>query len=257
MTIKFFRDKLTELFSAAIEKHKLSQCNPVALARGFEGIIDDFWQEFLTDSNNFDRQLARETCKDYLNAFFPVESDINGKQIAENTNTAKTVDLLPPWTYYNPEYYELEKEFIFKRNWLLVGHTSDIPDVGDYLTFDAVGERALIIRKEDRSIAAFHNVCRHRGAKVVESTQGNCPRALVCPFHGWSYHLDGSIRHIPKFDTFKNLNKESSGLVPVSLEIWNGFVFINFTDGCKSVADTMAPLASKFAPLQTGPAATS
>ena len=247
---QIFRAKLTELFSTVIKNYELSQVNPVALARGFEGIIDDYWQEFLTDSEKFDRQQARKTCKDYLNAFFPVKSKPNIKSKPESLVTTDTVDLLPPWTYHNPEFYELEKELIFKRNWLLVGHVSDIPKTGDYLTFDAVDERALILRKQDNSIAAFHNVCRHRGAKVVEASKGNCPRALVCPFHGWSYHLDGSVRHIPKIETFKNLDKQASGLVPIALEIWSGFIFINFTNGVKSIAATMAPVADKFAPYK-------
>ena len=247
---RVFREKLTELFSSAIGQYKLPHYNPVALARGFEGIIDDFWQEFLVDSGNLDLGFARTTCRDYLNAFFPDRSAINGKINSEPLASVKTVDLLPPWTYCNAEFYELEKTFIFKRNWLLAGHVSDIPNVGDYLTFDAVGERALIVRKEDHSIAGYHNVCRHRGAKIIEAARGNCPRALVCPFHGWSYHLDGSVRHIPKVESFTNLDKNNHALVPISLEIWYGFIFINFTSGSKSVADTLAPVAAKFAPYK-------
>ena len=162
----------------------------------------------------------------------------------------ETTDILAPWTYWNPEFFELEKEQIFKKNWLLVGHISDIPDPGNYLTFDAVGERALIIRDENSNIHAFHNVCRHRGAKVVEHDQGNCPRALVCPFHGWSYHLDGSLRHVPRIETFPGLDKEKSGLVKLSLEIWLGFIFINFNENAESLASKMQPVIDKFLPYK-------
>ena len=247
---QLFREKLVELFSALIKDNDLPAYNPVSIARGFEGIIDDHWQEFLTDPDNADRQLAKQTCKDYLNAFVPLPLASKNASETQPCKNSETVDLLAPWTYYNEEFYELEKEFIFKKNWLLVGHHSDIPNAGDYLTFDAVGERALIIRQNDNRIFAFHNVCRHRGAKVVEDATGNCPRALVCPFHGWSYHLDGSVRHIPKFESFKNLDKQTSGLVPIAVEIWSGFIFINFTKGCKSIAATMAPVADKFAPYK-------
>jgi len=163
-------------------------------------------------------------------------------------NNQQTVDLLAPWTYYNEEFFELEKEFIFKKNWLLVGHVSDIPNTGDYLTFDAVGERALIIRDSNQKIYAFHNVCRHRGAKVVEQIHGNCPRALVCPFHGWSYHLDGRVRHIPQADTFANIDIENISLVSLSVEIWLGFIFINFTNDSQSLANVMAPVVDRFLP---------
>lgn len=161
-----------------------------------------------------------------------------------------TVDLLAPWTYYNDEFFELEKEFIFKKQWLLVGHVSDIPNCGDYLTFDAVGERALIIRDEDQRINAFHNVCRHRGAKVVENSQGNCPRALVCPFHGWSYHLDGRARYIPRAETFENLDINNIGLIKLPIEIWLGFIFINFSEGIQSVAEMMLPAVERFLPYR-------
>lgn len=244
---RLYRDKLLKLIKSLVNMQKSQRHNPVAIARGFEGIINDYWQEYLADPDQFDRQLAKQTCKDYLDAFFPAEATAAGKGKFNHQLITDTVDLLPPWTYYNTEFHELEKEIIFKRNWLLVGHISDIPNIGDYLTFDAVGERALIIRKDGGTIAAFHNVCRHRGARLVATNRGNCPRALVCPFHGWSYHLDGSVRHIPKFETFSNLDKASSALVPVALEIWCGFIFINFCNDAKSVAETMAPVAEKFA----------
>ena len=170
--------------------------------------------------------------------------------INTDIDCAETIDHLAPWTYWNPEFFELEKELIFKKNWLLVGHISDIPNKGDYLTFDAVGERALIIRDENQQIHAFHNVCRHRGAKVVESDHGNCPRALVCPFHGWSYHLNGQIRHIPRAETFPGLEKEKSGLVKLPLEIWLGFIFINFDEQSESLASKMQPVVDKFLPYQ-------
>ncbi len=162
----------------------------------------------------------------------------------------ETTDILAPWTYWNQEFFELEKEYIYKRNWLLVGHISDIPNSGDYLTFDALGERALIIRDENLTIHAFHNVCRHRGAKVVEGAYGNCPRALVCPFHGWSYHLDGQVRYIPRAETFPGLQQEKCGLVKLSLEIWFGFIFINFSENSESLASQMRTLVEKLVPYQ-------
>ncbi len=162
----------------------------------------------------------------------------------------QTTDILAPWTYWNLEFFELEKEYIFKKSWILVGHISDIPNAGDYITFDTVGERALVIRDENSNIHAFHNVCRHRGAKVVEGDHGNCPRALVCPFHGWSYHLDGQLRYVPRSETFPGLEKDKSGLVKLPLEIWLGFIFINFDEQSESLASKIQPVVDKFLPYQ-------
>ena len=94
---------------------------------------------------------------------------------------------LPAWTYTSEELLELEREHLFRRHWQLACHQNDLPKPGDYLSFDLCGERALIVRGADGVVRAFHNVCRHRGSRVVGEPRGNCPRAIVCPFHGWSY----------------------------------------------------------------------
>lgn len=243
-----FRDRLIEQICLLIKQHNTPAYNPVAIARGLEGLINDYWQEYLINPSGFDHGVAIQTCNDYILAFFPTEQKSNTSSSRDTPRQPESNETLAPWTYHNEEFLELEKAHIFKKHWLLVGHISDIPKQGDYLTFDAVGERALIIRSKNLDIQAFHNVCRHRGAKVVEAAQGNCPRALICPFHGWSYHLDGRIRHIPRKNTFPESIKKIEGLVKIPIEIWHGFIFINFTEGCESLANTMAPVEDIISP---------
>ena len=101
---------------------------------------------------------------------------------------------LPGWAYHSPALLELEKEHVFRNHWQISGHVSDVPNAGDYLTMDVVGERALIVRGKDGVVRAFHNICRHRGSRVVADNQGTCKNALVCPFHGWVYNLDGTLQ---------------------------------------------------------------
>ena len=101
---------------------------------------------------------------------------------------------LPGWSYHSDALLELEKEHVFRNHWQIVGHVCDIPNAGDYLTMDVVGERALIVRGKDGVVRGFNNMCRHRGSRVVADSQGNCKNALVCPFHGWVYNLDGTLR---------------------------------------------------------------
>ncbi|MEC9360946.1 MAG: Rieske (2Fe-2S) protein, partial [SAR324 cluster bacterium] len=105
---------------------------------------------------------------------------------------------LPYWTYFNEELFELEAEELFRKHWQIACHTSDIPKNGSYITFDLVGERALIIRDDENEIRAFHNVCRHRGSRVLDTSEGRCKSVIRCPFHGWSYNLDGSLRGAAK-----------------------------------------------------------
>ena len=93
---------------------------------------------------------------------------------------------LPGWSYHSPALLDLEKEHVFRNHWQIVGHVSDMPNPGDYLAMDVVGERALVVRGKDDVVRGFHNLCRHRGSRVVADNQGSCKNALVCPFHGLS-----------------------------------------------------------------------
>ena len=149
---------------------------------------------------------------------------------------------LPGWTYFNPDLFEVEAETLFRRHWQLVCHASDLPEKGQFLTFDLVDERALIIRGDDGVIRAFHNLCRHRGSRVVSEETGICKKAIVCPFHGWSFNLDGTLRGPAQPRTLPKLDPVEWGLKPIECEIWNGFVFIRFKSGDQpSVREILAP----------------
>jgi phenylpropionate dioxygenase-like ring-hydroxylating dioxygenase large terminal subunit len=155
---------------------------------------------------------------------------------------------LPAWTYFDSGLFETEKERLFRRYWQLACHVSDVPEPGSWLAFDIVGERAVIVRGKDGIIRAFHNVCRHRGSRVVAGERGRCKSAMVCPFHGWSYNLDGTIRAVPQVKTFPKLDPKTDGLTALDCEVWQGFVFVRFKQGPQpSLAEMMAPYAAEFA----------
>ena len=155
---------------------------------------------------------------------------------------------LPGWSYHSPAFLELEKEHVFRTHWQIVGHISDVPEPGNYLTMDVVGERALIVRGRDGIVRGFHNICRHRGSRVVASEKGTCKNALVCPFHGWVYNLDGTLRGAARPRSFPELDKTEFGLMPLDLEIWMGLIFIRFRKGPQpSVAKLMQPFEEEFA----------
>lgn len=171
-------------------------------------------------------------------------------QIVRNTCAPANWDRrgLPAWAYHSDALTELEKAELFRTHWQIVCHISDVPEPGDFLTFDAVGERALVVRGRDGVVRAFHNICRHRGSRVVAEEQGNCPKALVCPFHGWVFNLDGTLRGAARPETFPELDRVEHGLLPLDTEIWNGLVFVRFAPGPQpSIAELFAPYAAELA----------
>jgi Rieske 2Fe-2S family protein len=134
------------------------------------------------------------------------------------------------------EYYEREKHAIFRRTWLNVGRIERLPRVGSYFTKDIAAADAsiIVVRDEAGDVRAFHNMCRHRGNKLVwndyprEETEGIC-RQFTCKYHGWRYQLDGSLTFVQQESEFFDLDKTQFGLVPVHCDVWAGFIFVNFS----------------------------
>ena len=135
---------------------------------------------------------------------------------------------LPAWAYHSEALFQLEKQQVFLNHWQVVGHESDIPAPGNWLSFDMLGERAVVMRGQDGVVRAFHNLCRHRGARVVDGPQGQCRGALVCPFHGWVYNLDGTLRGAAVPSSFGDFDRDKFGLMPIELNIFHGFLFLRF-----------------------------
>ncbi|MDB2507962.1 aromatic ring-hydroxylating dioxygenase subunit alpha [Planktomarina temperata] len=156
---------------------------------------------------------------------------------------------LPGWAYFSQELFELECETLFKTHWQFVCHVNEAAEIGAYVTFDVAGERALVIRGHDGILRGFHNLCRHRGSRIVPDARGVCNKAMVCPYHGWAYNLDGGLRGIANRDTFPPMQAEKWGLKPLEMEIWNGLVFIRFQAGPQpAVTEILARFDDEIAP---------
>ena len=151
---------------------------------------------------------------------------------------------LPSWTYHNEYLLKIEEEELFHKHWQLICHQSDISGIGDFITFDICKERILIVRDKDKKINAFFNLCRHRGSRVIPDKEGSCS-AIVCPFHGWVYNLDGSLRGVSKPSSFPSLDKKKFGLKKVECEVWKGFVFIRLSKGPQPCVKTLMSPFSK------------
>jgi phenylpropionate dioxygenase-like ring-hydroxylating dioxygenase large terminal subunit len=136
---------------------------------------------------------------------------------------------------YDPEFYELEKEAVFKRSWLHVGRETNLPRKGTYFTreLEGLGYSLIVVRGMDDKVRAFHNVCSHRGNQVVWDenptweAKGNC-REFTCKYHGWRYSLEGEINYVHNAPEYRGLDAEKLHLPEVHCEVWCGFVFVNF-----------------------------
>jgi phenylpropionate dioxygenase-like ring-hydroxylating dioxygenase large terminal subunit len=125
---------------------------------------------------------------------------------------------LPGRYYFDPAIHDQEAEQIFERTWVNVGHRSRIANPGDFFTVQAGSQGVVVVRGADSIARAFLNSCRHRGTAVCDAAQGNAGTAFQCPYHLWTYRLDGSLAGAPMSDTIEGFDKRDFGLVPVGLE---------------------------------------
>ncbi len=217
----------------------LQACREISM--GLQGMVNTYWQQFILSPDEFDPLQAINACNQYLTAVLP-QSNVPPRSGSCDSN-AEFSDLLPFWTYQDQELFDLEIRELFKPSWMLAGHVSEIPNCGDYLTFEGFGERAIIIRSQSGNLNAFHNICQHRGSTLLLGT-GHCRQSIRCPFHGWRYDFDGNLAFVPGQDGFPNLEAERYSLQTLDLEIWHGFIFIRFVTGGPPVREKLKPLES-------------
>ncbi len=136
----------------------------------------------------------------------------------------------PAAWYHDPDIAALENYGVFGSKWLYVGPLAQVERPGDFMTADVAGESIVVVRGRDNVLRAFHNVCRHHAAAVATAPCGNVA-ALVCPYHGWTYGLDGVLKGVPQFDGVCDFDKAQNGLVPVRVETWESFVFVTLHPG--------------------------
>jgi len=156
---------------------------------------------------------------------------------------------LPGWLYWDPEFFEAEKRAFLRAAPQVVCHESEIASPGEWRSLEYLGESVIVIRGDDGKVRAFSNVCRHRGSRLVDGS-GGCARVLTCPYHAWSYGLDGRLVGVPHRSEYPRLRTGELGLKPVAIERWHGFLFVTLEPGAPSVAEMMAPYADEVALYQ-------
>jgi Rieske 2Fe-2S family protein len=176
---------------------------------------------------------------------------------------AKT--LAASW-YISPEVFTQEQDRIFSREWLCIGREETIPKSGDFFTVERAGESLIVTRDSGGRVHAFYNVCRHRGSRLCESASGHFQGSIQCPYHAWTYGLDGELKVARNMAEVANFDRSDYPLREAAVALWEGFVFVRLVSSFDSAADDtsdsaaddngfaqeFAPLIGRFAPWNIG-----
>jgi choline monooxygenase len=152
-----------------------------------------------------------------------------------------------PW-YVDPRIAQLEALTVFTNSWQVVGRVDQVTKPGQFVTATVSGEPVVAVRGTDGQLRAFYNVCRHHAAKVVTESCG-LASILHCPYHGWNYGLDGSLKGMPEFDGVKNFDRQDNGLVPVKVDTWEAFVFVSLDPKAEPLRSFLGGLVKRCEPL--------
>jgi len=155
---------------------------------------------------------------------------------------------IPASWYVDSRIAELEARTVFSKSWQMVGRVDQVEKPGQFVTADVAGEPIVVVRGNDGVLRGFYNVCRHHAAAVVTEPCGQTS-ILHCPYHGWNYGLDGSLKGMPEFDGVKNFERQQNGLVPVQADTWEKFVFVSLDPKPATLHSFLGGLVKRVAPL--------
>lgn len=152
---------------------------------------------------------------------------------------------LPATFYTQAAVFEHEKEAIFARSWICVGHRSEVAEKNAYITRQVIGESIIVVRGRDDVLRAFYNVCPHRGHQLLEGS-GKAKNVITCPYHAWTFKLDGELAHARNCENVANFDKDNSTLVQLRVEEYAGFIFINMDNDAGSVEDQLPGMQKRM-----------
>ena len=169
-------------------------------------------------------------------------SPISATEVAQVRQPVARASMLPPRVFHEADVLAFEQAAWFRAAWLCVGRVDDVARPGDYLLAEIDSQSLIVIRGEDELLRVLHNVCRHRGTRICTQESGRVVR-LQCPYHAWTYELDGSLRHAGHTDALEDFIPAEQGLIPARVGTWQGFVFVTLDDSTADLAATMADLS--------------
>lgn len=177
----------------------------------------------------------------------PAELPLLDRRDLEITPVERSETIPSAW-YVDRRFHELDRAAVFGRHWQLVGRADQVAEPGQHLVATVADEPVIVVRGKDGVLRAFYNVCRHRGGPLALCDgQAN---ALRCQYHGWTYLLDGSLRGVPRMDRSELFDKKDFGLTPISVDLWEGLVFVHLGERPGPVAGTYAGILDRIAPVR-------
>ena len=163
---------------------------------------------------------------------------------------------IPVEAYVSADYVRAERDKLWRKVWLQVGRVEEIPEVGSYLTYDILDDSIVVVRTASDKIKAYHNVCMHRGRRLVDTPPGarhacSKKKMFVCAYHGWQFNLEGENVHVPyQADWNGALTKENTRLSEVKLDTWGGWIWINMDPNAEPLRDYLEPVPSMLGPFE-------
>ncbi|MGH9400243.1 MAG: aromatic ring-hydroxylating oxygenase subunit alpha [Thermoanaerobaculia bacterium] len=165
-----------------------------------------------------------------------------------NASLADAFTIPAAW-YVDPQISELERRTVFSRTWQIVGRADQLREPGEFLTAQVAGEPVVLVRGNDGVLRGFFNVCRHHAAAVETRAQGKT-HILRCPYHGWTYSLEGQLKGTPEFAGVCNFDRAENGLLPIAVESWEKFVFVRLDSQGPTLNGFLGDLVGQFRPLR-------
>lgn len=151
---------------------------------------------------------------------------------------------IPAAWYHDPAVYQAERERVFGNCWLAAGRADQVAAPGRFFTCEIAGEPVVVVRDQEGTLHAFHNVCRHRAARVVCEAEGECTR-LRCRYHGWTYDLTGKLRGVPEFDGVADFRREDNGLPPLAVAVWGPIVWVHAGPAHLTIDRWLSPFSKR------------
>ena len=172
----------------------------------------------------------------------PTAPPLDPREIERTLEPVERAHMLPPRAFVDDEVFEWERANLF-RSWICVGHVSAVDEPGKFVMRELGPDSVVVIGAEDGRPRAFLNVCRHRGARIVEEAEGKVRKRLRCPYHAWSYGLDGSLQAAPHMDGIEDFDRSCWGLMPVRLAVVGGLVLVDLSGEAADADEHVGDLA--------------